>query len=335
MNDAASHFPCMRWVVGDYLFHLDFQQLGLTRYVVRSTGEKVVEASRFETSRRKRHDPDMYANRESKSCCAGRLRAYLCGGSGLSTYNKTHTVEATVLLSLQLSLWFFSFRLSLLPLRQPPTFGDDGPRLTMKSSIASLLIALTSATTSAYGLELKFQRRSVSVESQSTDNRFDLVKTLGGKDATLSSTSNVTNVQNTRASMALISFGLLSETSLVYDEHCVKWETWVSSWYIKLDPHQRSLEVLVALDTGSTDLWYDPLLLLPPSPVSNLSFPGLPRQLTSAPSMTLAYRWNFCMAMAHMVLAGRLALRHSSWEHTMYHSKVRSLSPTWDDSHSS
>ena len=132
----------------------------------------------------------------------------------------------------------------------------------MKSSIASLLIALTSATTSAYGLELEFQRRSVSVESQSTDNRFDLVKTLGGKDATLSSTSNVTNVQNTRVSMALISFRLFSETSLVYDEHCVKWETWVSSWYIELEPHRRSLEVLVALDTGSTDLWYDPLLLL-------------------------------------------------------------------------
>ena len=125
------------------------------------------------------------------------------------------------------NLWFFSFRLSLLPLRQPPTFGNDGPRLTMKNSIASLLIALTSATTSAYGLELEFQRRSVSVESQSTDNRFDLVKTLGGKDATLSSTSNVTNVQNTRVSMALISFRLFSETSLVHDEHCVKWETWV------------------------------------------------------------------------------------------------------------
>ena len=194
MNDAASHFPCMRWVVGDYLFHLDFQQLGLTRYVVRSTGEKVVEASRFETSRRKRHDPDMYANLESKSCCAGRQRAYLCGGSGLSTYNKTHTVEATVLLSLQ-SLVF------LLPPLPPPL--TTNPRLTMKNSIASLLIALTSATTSAYGFELEFQRRSVSVESQSTDNRFDLVKTLGGKDATLSSTSNVTNVQNTRVSMAL------------------------------------------------------------------------------------------------------------------------------------
>ena len=49
----------------------------------------------------------------SKSCCAGRQRAYLCGGSGLSTYNKTHTVEATVLLSLQ-SLVF------LLPPLPPP-----------------------------------------------------------------------------------------------------------------------------------------------------------------------------------------------------------------------
>ena len=89
LNDAASHFPCRRWTVGEIIwFHLlDFQQLGLTRYVVRrSTGEKVVEASRFETSRRKRHDPDMYANLELKSCCAGRQRAYLCGGSGLSTY---------------------------------------------------------------------------------------------------------------------------------------------------------------------------------------------------------------------------------------------------------
>lgn len=94
----------------------------------------------------------------------------------------------------------------------------------MKSSIASLLVALTSATTSAYGLELEFQRRSISVGAQTSNNRFDVLKTLGGKDATSSSTSNVTNIKDSRVSLAVISLGLFSETSLVYDEHYVKWE---------------------------------------------------------------------------------------------------------------
>lgn len=142
----------------------------------------------------------------------------------------------------------------------------------MKSSIASLLVAVTSATTSAYGLELEFQRRSISVDSQSTNNRFDLLKTLGGTDATASSTSNVTNIQNKRASLVVISFGLFSETSSVYNEHCGKWETWVTSSYIELHPHRRSVEVLVALDTGSTDLWYDAPLLLPFLPSQSIVF---------------------------------------------------------------
>lgn len=140
-----------------------------------------------------------------------------------------------------INLHFFSFRPSLLRLRQPLTLETTVLALTMKSSVASLLVALTSATTSAYGLELEFQRRSIMVGSQSTDNRFDLLKTLGGKDATSSSTSNVTNIQNTRYTTNIVLNGK---------------------------------QVLVALDTGSTDLWVAPTV-----DIGSFNDSGIPLEL--------------------------------------------------------